>query len=539
MRTGVAIDLGTSGFRAQKIDLETGEIKKTVITLRNPLPGANVMDHLDFAIHYGLDKAHGLSATAVKNILDELGVSLAEMEKFAICGNPIQLSIFQGIPIEDLAYAGERKKQKYHIEEQNRDARIIPLAEIEGFEEATNCKLVVPPAIKHEVGADALALIVKAGMIESNEIAIATDYGTNAEMALKANGVIYTGSAAAGPALEGQEIEYGSIASPHTISDVEFEGENLRCYVLDRDMKATRGELVNPKTGEVVEKGELTAKGITGTGVIALIEAGIRNKLITLPKIQTPGGVIHLQDGIKFTNKDLIEAGRAIGAIRAGHITLCAAAGIDIEELQTAHMSGAAGTYMDAAKAHKVGMIPYNVSYVSQIGNTSLTVAKEILLSEDRLWELQAISKEIVGTHVMFATSEAFKEAYMLELAYWNEGMAFKMLQKFLKKKKLPIIGEPSAIIKIDRQVERDIPELGEEGLEVLERVGTYLTMIIKECEGCHKCVKVCPNGALRMEENGAVKIRTDLCDGANCQRCLHACPDDRFKWENLTVSGK
>lgn len=538
MRTGVAIDLGTSGFRAQKIDLETGEIKKTVITLRNPLPGANVMDHLDFAIHYGLDKAHGLSATAVKNILAELGVKLAEMEKFSICGNPIQLSIFQGIPIEDLAYAGERKKQKYHIEEQNRDARIIPLAEIEGFEEATNCKLFVPPAIKHEVGADALALIVKAGMIESNEIAIATDYGTNAEMALKANGVIYTGSAAAGPALEGQEIEYGSIASPRTISDVEFEGENLRCYVLDKDMKATKGDLVNPKTGEIIEKGELTAKGITGTGVIALIEAGMRNKLIVLPKIQTPDGVIYLQEGIKFTNRDLIAAGRAIGAIRAGHITLCAAAGIDMEELQIAHMSGAAGTYMDAAKAHKVGMIPYNASYVSQIGNTSLTVAREILLSEDRLWELQAIAKEILGTHVMFATSEVFKEAYLLELAYWNEGMAFKMLQKFLKKKKLPMIGEPSAILKIDRQVERDIPELGEEGLEVLEKVGTYLTMVIEGCEGCHKCVKVCPTGALRMEQNGTVKIRTDLCDGANCQRCLHACPDDRFKWKNLTVAG-
>lgn len=539
MRTGVAIDLGTSGFRAQKIDLETGEIKKTVITLRNPLPGANVMDHLDFAIHYGLDKAHGLSATAVKNILAELGVTLAELEKFSICGNPIQLSIFQGIQIEDLAYAGERKKQKYHIEEQNRDARIIPLAEIEGFEEATNCKLFVPPAIKHEVGADALALIVKAGMIESSEIAIATDYGTNAEMALKANGIIYTGSAAAGPALEGQEIEDGSIASPRTISDVEFEGENLRCYVLDRDMNATRGDLVNPKTGEIVEKGEITAKGITGTGVIALVEAGIRNKLIVLPKIQTPDGIIHLQDGIKFTNKDLIAAGRAIGAIRAGHITLCAAAGIDMEELQTAHMSGAAGTYMDAAKAHKVGMIPYNTNYVSQIGNTSLIVAREILLSEDRLRELQAIAKEIVGTHVMFATSEAFKEAYMLELAYWNEGMGFKMLQKFLKKKKLPMIGEPSLILKIDRKVERDIPELGEEGLEVLEKVGTYLTMIIEECEGCHTCVKACPTGALRIEQNGTVKIRTDLCDGSNCQRCLHACPDDRFKWENLTVAGK
>jgi len=96
---------------------------------------------------------------------------------------------FSGIPIDDLAYAGERKKQKYHIEEQNRDARIISMSEIEGFEKVKNCRLLVPPTIKHEVGADALALIVKAGMIESNETAIATDYGTNAEMALKANGL--------------------------------------------------------------------------------------------------------------------------------------------------------------------------------------------------------------------------------------------------------------------------------------------------------------------------------------------------------------
>jgi methylamine methyltransferase corrinoid protein reductive activase len=306
--------------------------------------------------------------------------------------------------------------------------------------------------------------------------------------------------------------------------------------VLDKDMNTVIGDLINPRTGEVVEKGEVTAKGITGTGVIALIEASMRNKLIVLPKIQTPQGIIHLQNGIKFTDKDLIAAGRAIGALRAGHITLCAAAGIEMEDLHVAIMSGAAGTYMDAAKAHHIGMIPYNAHYVSQIGNTSLTVAREILLSESRLWELQAIAKEILGTHVMFATSEAFKEAYLLELAYWNEGMSFKMLQKFLKKKKLPMIDEPSSILKIDRQVERDIPDLGDEGLEVLEKVGTYLTMSIDDYSGCHNCVKVCPTGALRMDKNGTVKIRTDLCDGANCQRCLHVCPDNMFNWENLTV---
>ena len=74
MRYGVAIDLGTSGYRAQKIDLDTKEIRRTVMTLRNPIPGANVMDHMDFAIHYGQDLVHGLSINAVKNLIQALGV---------------------------------------------------------------------------------------------------------------------------------------------------------------------------------------------------------------------------------------------------------------------------------------------------------------------------------------------------------------------------------------------------------------------------------------------------------------------------------
>lgn len=110
MRYGVAVDLGTSGYRAQKINLDTEEIRRTVMTLRNPLPGANVMDHMDFAIHYGQDLAHSLSINAVKNLLQTLDVKSEDLKKLSICGNPIQLSIFQGISIEDLAYAGERKR---------------------------------------------------------------------------------------------------------------------------------------------------------------------------------------------------------------------------------------------------------------------------------------------------------------------------------------------------------------------------------------------------------------------------------------------
>ena len=54
-------------------------------------------------------------------------------------------------------------------------------------------------------------------------------------------------------------------------------------------------------------------------------------------------------------------------------------------DIDTAYMAGAAGTYMDAAKAQKVGLIPYATGKICQLGNTSLAVAREILLSEERL----------------------------------------------------------------------------------------------------------------------------------------------------------
>ncbi|MBP1910603.1 ASKHA domain-containing protein [Methanolobus bombayensis] len=559
MKLGVAIDIGTSGIRAQKIDLDTGEIQKTVITLRNPLPGANVMDHLDFAITYGLDLAQGLHVNAVKHIIETLGVKPEEMERMSICGNPIQLSIFQGIPIDDLAYAGERKKEKLNIKESDRSARIIDCSEIKGLDVYPNAKLVVPPAIRHEVGADALALIIKSGFLDTKETAIATDYGTNAEMALIHEGTIYTGSAAAGPALEGQQIKYGKLASPFVVSDVEFEGAGLRNYVLDGEMNTVQGALTDPKNGDVMAdgvqmwrcaapskldngqqemtdcEGTIKAKGITGTGVIAIIEAGMKNGVITLPKINTPDHILYLQDKIKFFEKDVEAAGLAIGAIRAGHLALCNAAGVEVSDVKKAYMSGAAGTYMDAVKAHQVGMVPFDVDEVIQIGNTSLIVAREILLSEDRLWELQDIASKIVSNHVMFATDAAFKEAYIQEISYWTEGMPFKMLKKFLKKKGLPKIDMPEKETKVNKVVEKDIPVLGPEGLQVIEHVGTYLTMKV-DCPECEKCIKVCPNDAITIDAEGVVMISSDLCDGANCKRCINACPKDKFKWENLVV---
>jgi len=538
MKLGIAIDLGTSGYRAQKIDLDTKEIKKTAITLRNPIPGANVMNHVDFAIHYGQNLAHGLCINAVKNLIRTLELENEELEKISICGNPIHLSFFQGINIEDLAYAGERKKKKYDIQEENRSARIINSTEIEGLEEF-DCEVIVPPAIKHEVGADALALIIKSGMLDNDEISIATDYGT---ISLKVKDLIYTGCAATGPALEGQQIKHGSLACPHTISNLEFEDGALRNYILNEDMEALPGDLVNPVTGEVLEKGNIRAKAITGTGVIALMEKAISYGFAEIPRIKTPDGLIHLQDGIDFCERDLKEAGKAIGAIRAGHITLCAVAGVKMSDIEMAYMAGAAGTYMDAAKAQKIGLVPYSTEKLCQLGNTSLEIAREILLSEERLWELQDIANQMADTHIMLATTPQFADAYILEIAYWEEGMPFKMFNKYLKKKGLPTLDEPISNTFIEKRVKKDIPVPGNEGLSILERAGTYMTIAVNSRE-CLKCTKVCPNHAMLIDEENRIMIGTDLCEGAHCQKCISHCQkctktssSEKFGWKNPEV---
>jgi methylamine methyltransferase corrinoid protein reductive activase len=559
-RVGIALDLGTSGFRGQAIDLDQdGTVLSTAVTTRHPIPGANVMDHLHFAVEVGLDRAHEIVVDAVNRVIESLRIRRDDIARLAVCGNPIQLSLFQEIEIRDLAYAGKRKLEALGVVPPKRDAQKIKAQEIRGLDLPKEADVLIPPAVRHEIGADALAMMIQTGMLEKDEIAITTDYGTNAEMALIVKGIVYTGSTAAGPALEGQQIEDGLLALPGAISDVEFEPQDavragpptplasdqpikgkLRTHILDNDMMPRPGDTVDPVTGNVIEKGELAAEGITGTGVVALISQATVSSLIRLPRIKTPDSLIHLPNGIKFTEKDLSEAGKAIGAVRAGHLTLCQEAGIRLEDIETAYMSGASGTYVDALKAKEIGMIPLGVKKIYQVGNTSLAMAQDMVRDVDALWHMKQIADELRQHHCMFAESKVFERVYVLELSYWTEGMSISQYQDFLKRFKLPLLDEISSTPKVVKTVDRDIPDLGVSGLEIISDIGERKTIVFEGCVGCAACVEECPEKALQLEERGedfAITIDLALCDGLACQRCERVCSEKVFDLVKLFIS--
>ncbi len=301
-----------------------------------------------------------------------------------------------------------------------------------------------------------------------------------------------------------------------------FKGR-LQTYVLNQEMIPVPGDTVDPETGKVLVQGIQKAVGITGTGVVALFSQGLKGRLIhLLPRINTMDLEIHLPNGIIFTEEDLLEAGKAIGAIRAGHITLCQEAGIRLEDIETAYMSGASGTYVDALKAQELGMIPARVKRIYQVGNTSLAMARDMVRDQQNLWKMQEIADNLRQTHCMFAESKVFEKVYILELSYWTEGMPLAQYQQFLQKYGLPTLAEVTDLPEVIKTVAGDIPDLGTMGLQIIPDIGEKKTMVFEGCMGDAECVLKCPENALKMKRQGdayAITIDLALCDGMACRQ--------------------
>lgn len=538
----IALDLGTSGFRSQLIDLEKQETVKTVITMGHPLPGGNVMDHLDFAITTGEDVAHRLMIETVKEILEKFDVEPEKIQRIAVCGNPIQLSLFQNLEIRDLAYAGKNKQAALGVEEVKREARTFPANEIfEGIYDLVNCEIIVPPAIKHEIGADALAMMLETDFIHQEEICLVTDYGTNAEMALKIGDRIMTASAAAGPAIEGQGIACGMLAGPGAISDINPENGYWRLTVLDSTINPAKGPLIDPVSGNTIESGEVIPKGITGTGVISTIALAMKTKMIEkLPKL--PNGKLILGDGIIITEKDVEEVGKAIGAIKAAHMTLMVEAGMKFEDLKYSYMSGATGTYVDAEKARHIGSVPGFSQRIIQFGNTSIGLSRKLAIDSSRLKEVTAIAEKITADHLMMATSETFKDIYVCELSTWQHGMPREMYDQMLEMYGIPAFPKDLEEVHIEKRVKRDIEDVGTLGLDIVQDIGITLEAPVEKCVLCHKCEKECPEDAVLIVEREGKRfanIDSQHCLGTSCRRCVTICPEQTMNHTILEIKEK
>jgi methylamine methyltransferase corrinoid protein reductive activase len=533
----VAMDLGTSGFRAQALELPSRTVLSTAITTHHPLPGANVIDHLHFSLELGVEAARDLIVQAVNQVLGQLRIAMCDVVRLAVCGNPTQLSLFQGMEIRDLAFAGSRKLERLDLQIPTRRSAVRRAGEFPGLELPGDCDVIIPPAVHDEVGADALALVLQSGILQCQKTAIAIDYGTNAEMVLAHQGRLFTASAAAGPALEGQHISCGTLAVPGAISDLQpTQAGTHRLLVLNADMQPTAGTVIDLRRATEIEHGsDSPAKAITGTGVIAALDQALEAGIIVLPRIQTVDHQLHFGNEIFLTETDMGEAGKAIGAIRAGYFTLSLNAGITPVEIEQAYLAGASGTYVDAGKSGRLGLIPPGVARVKQVGNTSLAMARELATEPEKLEEMEQLADTLRSSHCMFAKSETFAKIFLLELSHWTEGMPMTLYREMLQRYQLPDLPPRQQTPEIERVVKRDIDDPGRLGLVTLEQIGRVAAAQLQGCLGCLTCMESCPTGAISIDKSTqppTISLAHALCNGVACRRCEPGCEPKVFRLE-------
>ncbi len=543
MELVIGLDIGTSGLRLQVLDAETKKILSTAISLRNPLPGGNVLDHLQFAVKAGSGVAHGIVANTVNSLLNSLEVDLKAVKRMALCGNPTQMSIFQGIELRDLVFGGDNMLKRLNVKRIDRRATVMDAGAL-GLAINPEAEVYIPPTIQQQIGADALAMLIKSGILDQKQTCMVTDYGTNAEIGLKVGDTIYTGSCAAGPAIEGGEIEKGVIASPGAISDINASTDsNWNVQVLDNDLISQDSFIANPQNGEVQEKTKtyFEPRGITGTGTVATMAVGFDVGLLKRlpPYILTPDNSLHLvkDQNIIFTQKDYLNSTRCFAAFKAGHVALVQKSGLAFEDIKAMYLCGASGTYVDAVKAQKMGLVVPTVNDIYQVGNTSLAMADDCAVNPEWLDRMQEMADAMKPTYFAFIKDEVFKKAYIIEMDHWEHGLTQERRVMTETRFKVPHYPGHRNDANVHRIVIRDIADFGPKGLHIIEHAGIVLKAMFEGCTGCKTCEQNCMSRALKIEEKDGqyiVKVSSERCTGHACMKCELNCPAKAFRFDDL-----
>jgi methylamine methyltransferase corrinoid activation protein len=139
----------------------------------------------------------------------------------------------------------------------------------------------------------------------------------------------------------------------------------------------------------------------------------------------------------------------------------------------------------------------------------------------------------------MMATSETFKDIYLCELSYWQQGMPLEIYDQMLQLYKIKPFPENLAKVNIERRVSKDIDDVGEKGIEIVKDIGIILEAPVEKCIMCHKCEKDCPEDAviiIEREGKRFANIDSQHCLGTSCRRCVTICPEQTMNHSILKV---
>ncbi|MCI8374582.1 MAG: DUF4445 domain-containing protein [Lachnospiraceae bacterium] len=403
---GIAVDMGTTTLAAQLIELSSGRVLETAVSVNHQRSfGADVISRIQASNTGKKEELRRLIREDLAQLIERLLAQQEGIRAKAVCiaGNTTMGHLLMGYSCETL---GRLPFAPVNIEEIAGSVREILGKEAEqaGLLEEAEVRLL--PGISAFVGADITAGLLTCGFDKREEVSLFLDLGTNGEMALGNKERIYATSTAAGPAFEGGNIHCGCGSIPGAICHVRIEADgNISTETIDGKPPV----------------------GLCGTGLVEAAAELLRNGFLDetgrLDKAYAKEGfpLARTEEGelLLLTQKDIRELQLAKAAVRAGITILTHKYGICWEDIRHVFLAGGFGYGMDLKKAARIGLLPgVLLDRVEVVGNTALSGAKLYLMDPEAVRRLGAIRR--VSRETALAREPEFQDCYV-DAMYFEE----------------------------------------------------------------------------------------------------------------------
>ena len=403
-RHALAFDLGTTTVVATLLDLETGQplSVRSMLNMQQPF-GADVISRISATMldHEALEalrtRAQETLAQLAREVCQESTIDMREIYEVVVTGNVTMIQLALGIDPEPLSMA------PFTIA-----ARRLPetAASEFGLSVHERAPAVLFPALGAYVGPDIVAGILATGLTLDRRTRLFIDVGTNSEIVLGSSAEALATAAPAGPAFEAAQIRCGMRAAEGAIEGVRIVDGAVELTVI----------------------GDVEPVGLCGSGLVdavaELVGAGIldhsgRFVLDSSERLGKVGeeNVFYLHDDVFLSQRDVRELQFAKASIATGWTILCKELGIDPTEISQVLLGGSFGSYLTAASAVKIGLVPkLPLARIVAAGNVAGEGAKIAALSVTERAAANAVLDEV--DYVELSGRADFNDLFIDQLAF-------------------------------------------------------------------------------------------------------------------------
>ena len=366
----LAFDIGTTSVVCFLLDGKTGaELAKSSMLNPQAAFGADVISRIQAALRGELEQEtqairEGMTSLILQ-VCGDTQIDPAEIGVVSVVGNPAMQQLFLGISPKNLAGVPFAPVLT--------EATAIPCKEILPI--CAHADLLIVPDISGYIGADTMGCVLSTELYKKEETTLMVDIGTNGEMVLGNKDRMIACSTAAGPALEGANIQFGMRGTDGAIDHVWLENDEVRCSVI----------------------GGGEPEGICGSGLIDAIAMGLEMGLLNKRgRIQNEDHIFHITDKIYLTQDDIRQVQLAKGAIYAGIFLMAKQLGLEVKDIQKVQLAGAFGNYLSPKSACRMGLLPEELLDKNEaVGNAAGSGAKMLACDKELLPLTEQLTKTI------------------------------------------------------------------------------------------------------------------------------------------------